>query len=343
MRNDGQASAVVVGAGAWGTALAITCVRAGLETTLWCRSHEQAHALRSERENTTYLKGHPLPTDLTISNDVECIAAASIVILAVPAQATRTVVSELAETIATGSALIVTAKGLERGTDSFLVDVVNQEIKDCPVFVLSGPSFAADVAKGLPTAVTLGGRNVNAVQDLAALLSTNAFRIYAAGDVAGVQIGGAVKNVLAIAAGICTGKGFGPSAHAALVARSFSELRRLANVLGADEETLFGLSGLGDLILTCSSEQSRNYSLGIRLGKGDALHDILSSRVAVSEGVHTAPVVAGLAKSHAIEMPVCEAVERILSGASDADTEIIRLLSRPLRHESERSSRSINE
>ncbi|MEM7633098.1 MAG: NAD(P)H-dependent glycerol-3-phosphate dehydrogenase [Pseudomonadota bacterium] len=325
-------TACVIGAGAWGTALATMCVRAGLHTTLWCRSADLAEAITAERENTKYLPGYRLPEDLQVTSNLSEIAGKDLLILATPAQATRGVVSGLSEHINKPVPLIITAKGLERDSNKFLTDVA-RESSDLQPLVLSGPSFAADVVAGLPTAITLAGHDAEQASAIAQALSTRSFRIYVSGDVKGVQIGGAVKNVLAIAVGICAGKSLGASAQAALLARSFAELRRLAAALGAQPETLFGLSGLGDLVLTCSSTQSRNFSLGVELGKGVDLETILASRTAVSEGVHTAGVVRTVAALHHIEMPVCEAVARIVSDGANVDDEITQLMSRPLRAE----------
>ena len=325
-------TACVIGAGAWGTALATMCVRAGLQTTLWCRSADLAAAIAADRENKKYLPGHHLPDDLQITADPSRVAGSDLLILATPAQATRGVLATLSEHINKPMPLIITAKGLERDSNKFLTDVV-QESSNLQPFVLSGPSFAADVVAGLPTAITLAGGNAQQTSVIAHALSTRSFRIYVSGDMKGVQIGGAVKNVLAIAVGICAGKGLGASAQAALLARSFAELRRLAEALGAQSETLFGLFGLGDLVLTCSSTQSRNFSLGVELGKGVDLETILASRTAVSEGVHTAGVVRAIAAAHNIEMPVCEAVARIVTSNANVDDEITQLMSRPLRAE----------
>ena len=325
-------TACVIGAGAWGTALATMCVRAGLQTTLWCRSTELAEAIAADRENKKYLPGHHLPDDLQVTPDPSRLAGSDLLILATPAQATRGVLATLSEHINKPMPLIITAKGLERDSNKFLTDVV-QESSNLQPFVLSGPSFAADVVAGLPTAITLAGGNAQQTSAIAHALSTRSFRIYVSGDMKGVQIGGAVKNVLAIAVGICAGKGLGASAQAALLARSFAELRRLAEALGAQSETLFGLSGLGDLVLTCSGTQSRNFSLGVELGKGVDLKTILASRTAVSEGVHTAGVVRAIAAAHNIEMPVCEAVARIVNSNANVDDEITQLMSRPLRAE----------
>ena len=328
-------SIVVAGGGAWGTALASLSARAGLATTLWCRSAEQAAHMRDTGENAAYLPGYRLPDGLQVASDATVFEHAGAIILATPAQSTRAMAALIAGHCRTGVPVILAAKGLERGSDKLLSDVLAEAAPELIPMVLSGPSFAVDVVAGKPTAVTLAGHDTGLTHAIAAAIGGPLFRVYVSDDLIGVQVGGAVKNVIAIAAGICAGNELGASALAALTTRSFAELRRLAAQLGAQPDTMFGLSGLGDLILTCSSPQSRNFSLGIELGRGVPLADILSARRAVSEGVYTASVVAGLALRHDIDMPVCEAVCRIVTGAGDVDGEINRLLARPFRAETE--------
>ena len=327
-------SAGVVGAGSWGTALAAVMVRAGLATTLWARSPDMAAAIERDRENRAYLPGVRLPDGLAVTGDMSRLAAADLLLLATPAQAMGSVLSNLRD-IAKGTPGIICAKGIERGSDCFMSEVLQEA---CPVlepYVLSGPSFAVDVVAGLPTAVTLAGRDAAAARDLAAAMSLDTFRIYASNDIRGVELGGAVKNVLAIACGISDGKALGDSARAALTTRGFAELARLGLALGAQRETLTGLSGLGDLILTCSSPKSRNFSLGLALGCGEALGAILAGRRGVSEGVHTASVVNAIAARHGVDMPIAAAVQAIVEERSSPDAEIARLLSRPVKFETQ--------
>ena len=325
----------VLGGGAWGTALASMSARAGLDTSLWCRSQGQAKAIARSRENASYLPGFKLPRELSVTADMSVVADADMIILATPAQSTRELGAAISSAARPGVPVLLAAKGLERGTDLMLSDVLAQAAPGLLPMVLSGPSFAADVVADLPTAVTLAAADMDVARSIAGAISRPSFRIYLSDDLPGVQVGGSVKNVIAIAAGICAGKNLGASALAALTTRSFAELRRLAAVLGAKPDTLFGLSGLGDLILTCSSMQSRNYSLGYELGSGRSLDDILSSRKAVSEGVYTASVVDDLADRHGIDMPVCSAVANIVSRGADVDQEIHRLLMRPLKAETD--------
>ncbi len=327
-------SAGVIGAGSWGTALAAVMARAGLATTLWARSPDVAAGIDRDRENRAYLPGVRLPDGLVATSDLSQFAKADLILIATPAQAMRAVLSNL-HGIATGTPGIICAKGIERGSDRFMSEVLHEACPALEPYVLSGPSFAADVVAGLPTAVTLAGRDAAAARDLATAMSLDTFRIYASNDIRGVELGGAVKNVLAIACGISDGKRLGESARAALTTRGFAELARLGLALGARRETLTGLSGLGDLILTCSSTKSRNFSLGLALGRGEALGAILATRRGVSEGVHTASVVNAIAAPHGVDMPIAAAVQAIVEERSSPDAEIARLLSRPVKFETQ--------
>ncbi len=325
----------VIGAGSWGTALAATIASAGRDVILWARSKEHASDISSSRENKKYLPGVTLPSNITVTNDKDDFANCDAVLMVSPAQAQRAVMTEFADIFKKGIPALICSKGIEQSSNLFMSDVLAQVAPDLVPFVLSGPSFAADVVRGLPTAVTLAGPDIDAAKAVASAIGHASFRIYASDDIMGVQIGGAVKNVLAIACGISDGKKLGESCRAALITRAFSELTRLGNVLGARPETLVGLSGFGDLSLTCSSPKSRNYSLGYKLGQGQPLKQILASRNTVSEGVFTAGVVVEIARKNQIEMPICEAVHAIVDGRSDPDSELARLLSRPMRAEIE--------
>ncbi len=325
----------VIGAGSWGTALASTIASGGRDVVLWARSPEHAAEIARLRENKRYLPGVKLPENINVVSDIEAFAPCDAVLMVSPAQAQRTVMEQFAKVLRKGIPALICSKGIEQSSNLFMSDVLAQVAPDLEAFVLSGPSFAADVVRGLPTAVTLAGPTIDEAKRVAEAIGHANFRIYASDDILGVQIGGAVKNVLAIACGISDGKNLGESCRAALITRAFSELTRLGRVLGARPETLVGLSGFGDLSLTCSSPKSRNYSLGFRLGQGETLQDILGSRNAVSEGVFTAGVVVEIARKNNIEMPICEAVHAIVDGKSDPDTELARLLARPMRAEIE--------
>ncbi len=323
----------VIGAGAWGTALAITLARAGHEVILWAREPEVVEAIESRHENPLYLPGISLPESVHATADHDALGPCEVVLLVTPAQAVRPVIRDFAPHLREGTPVIICAKGIERDTGRFLTDVLAEEAPHLEPFVLSGPSFAMDVARGLLAAVTLAGKDIEQARALARLLSHRAFRVYSGNDPLGVQIGGALKNVLAIACGIVDGLSLGDSARAALLTRAFAELARFGRALGARVETLQGLSGLGDLVLTATSGQSRNYSLGVALGRGKSLQDILAARRAVTEGVYTARAVVRIAEEKGLDMPICQSVHAIVEGRSTPPVELERLLSRPLKDE----------
>lgn len=319
----------VIGAGAWGTALAQTAALAGRDVSLWSFEQDVADAINTKHENTVYLP------DVALSEAVEAVTAISDLdacdaILAVaPAQHLRRVLEGFLPYARPGVPIVLCAKGIEQSSLSLMTDVLHETIPRALPAVLSGPSFAIDTAKGLPTAVTLACTDEAAGNALIEALGTSRFRPYLATDLVGAEIGGAVKNVLAIACGISEGRELGKSAHAALISRGFAEMTRLALALGGKRETLAGLCGLGDLVLTCSSPQSRNMSCGLALGRGVSLQDILASRKAVTEGVASAPAVVALANRHGVDMPICQAVDDILAGRISVEAAIEALLARP--------------
>ncbi len=325
----------VIGAGAWGTALAMTAARAGHEVVLWAREPELVEAMDTLRENVVYLPGHRLPDTVHPTGEPADMADREMVLLAAPAQATRAVMETFSPHLRAAPPLVLCAKGIEQETGKFLTEVVADTAPELRTFILSGPSFATDVAAGLPAAVTLAGSSIEEARDIARTLSHRAFRLYSSDDPLGAQIGGAMKNVLAIACGIVEGRKLGDSARSALVTRAFAELARFGRALGAKPETLTGLSGLGDLMLTATSPQSRNYSLGLELGRGRPLDDIMGERKAVTGGVHSAEIAVEIADEKGIDMPICRSVKAIVTGESTADEEIARLLQRPLRDEGE--------
>jgi glycerol-3-phosphate dehydrogenase (NAD(P)+) len=328
-------TAGVIGAGAWGTALAQVCLRAGLATTLWAREAEVAEAINTTRANPLFLPGVPLDEGLTAVTDLAAVAGADVILAVVPAQHMRAMLRDLAPHLRDGQPVVLCAKGVEQGTLKLMAEVLADEAPQAAPAVLSGPSFAGEVARGLPTAITLACPDPVLGEALARAIATPTFRPYWIADLIGAEAGGAVKNVLAIGCGIVEGRGFGRSAHAALVTRGFAELTRLAVALGADARTLVGLCGLGDLVLTCSSSQSRNMSLGLALGRGETLSAALAGKLSVAEGVASAPAVRALAKKLDVETPICEAVAAVLAGERDLDEAIGGLLSRPLRGERE--------
>jgi glycerol-3-phosphate dehydrogenase (NAD(P)+) len=323
----------VIGGGAWGTALAQTLRLAGRDVLLWARNAEVVGQINQHHENGLYLPAVALDPGLEATGEIAHVARRDIVLLVTPAQHLRQVAASIAPHLRPGTPVVICAKGLEQATGKRLDDVLAEVLAQARGAVLSGPSFAADVVRGLPAAVTLACHDRALGERLANALGYRNFRIYWTGDLAGVGIGGAVKNVLAIAAGIVEGRGLGASAHAALVTRGFAEMSRFGAAMGAAPGTLRGLSGLGDLILTCASPQSRNMSLGRALGQGQALADILAGRRSVSEGVYTAAAVARIAGERGLDLPISEAVAGIVAGRIGVDEAISALLARPFKPE----------
>ncbi|MBC9882800.1 NAD(P)-dependent glycerol-3-phosphate dehydrogenase [Bradyrhizobium sp. INPA01-394B] len=320
-------SVAVIGAGAWGTALATVAARAGRSVMLWARNADHAARIASTRDNPR-LPGVRLAPDILVTSDLAEASRAEMLLIATPAQHLRGVVNIVATHATAAVPIIACAKGVEHGTHRFMTEIIAEAAPHAIPAILSGPSFADDVARGLPTAVTLAAKDEALASALVQALGSATFRPYHTTDVRGVEIGGAAKNVLAIAVGISVGRKLGASAQAALTTRGFAELSRLGRALGARSETLTGLSGLGDLILTCSSPQSRNFALGLALGRGEP-----RPAGKLAEGESTAPVLIELAASQNVEMPVSEAVASILSGRSTIDAAISGLLTRPFKAE----------
>jgi glycerol-3-phosphate dehydrogenase (NAD(P)+) len=316
----------VIGAGAWGTALASSAARAGRDVTLWARDPAVVAAIAEKRDDPD-LPRPSLDDRVAVTGAIADIAHADAVLLVVPAQDLRTAATGLAPHVRPATPVIACAKGIERGTHKFMTEVIAETLPKAVPAILSGPSFAADVTRGLPTAVTLACADEGTAAALARALGSQTFRPYHTTDVRGVEIGGAAKNVLAIAAGIVAGRKLGASATAALVTRGFAELARFGRALGARSETLTGLSGLGDLVLSCSTPQSRNFSLGIALGEGRAREDRLA------EGAFTAAALVELANEKQVDMPIASAVAAVLDGTLSVDQAIESLLTRPFRSE----------
>jgi glycerol-3-phosphate dehydrogenase (NAD(P)+) len=321
----------ILGAGAWGTALANAIAATGSTVTLYARDPAVAAEIAKSRTNAARLPGIAIAPEIAATNSLGEAAEADVLLLAVPTSALRELASSVAPMIRPATPLIACAKGIEPGSEKFVSEILAEAAPLGQAAVLSGPSFAADVGRGLPTAVTLGARDESLAANLAAALSSPAFRLYHSSDVRGIEIGGAAKNVLAIAAGIVVGRGLGASAQAALTTRGFAELSRLGKAFGARPETLMGLSGLGDLVLTCSSLQSRNYAFGLAIGRGRSPAELRGGPLA--EGVFTAPVLVGIASKKDIEMPIAQAVGGILFGRINVQEAISSLLSRPLKAE----------
>jgi glycerol-3-phosphate dehydrogenase (NAD(P)+) len=320
-----MSSVAVVGAGAWGTALAIQAARAGSSVTLWARDPERARAIGMSRENPR-LAGHRVPDAVRIVDVLP--AAADAVLLAVPMQYLRSV---LARMPASAAPLVVCVKGVETGTLRLPLEVVTELRASVSAAVLTGPNFAHEIAAGLPAAAVLAAADASLRDTITALLVTPSFRLYGNDDPVGAQVGGAAKNVIAIAAGAVIGAGLGENARAALITRGLAELSRLAVALGGRAETVTGLTGIGDLLLTCTGPASRNYSLGLALGRGEALADVMAARSAVTEGVATAPAL--VARAAGVDMPICTAVADLLAGRTTLADAIGRLLARPRRNE----------
>ena len=320
----------VVGAGSWGTALALAAARAGRQVTLWARDEASVAAIRATGE-APRLPGSRLDRSISVTSSLADLAGCSALVLAVPTQVQRQVLEGLARALPPGKPVISAAKGIERSTGQFVTEVVADVWPGVLPAILSGPSFAADVGRGLPTAVTLAAVDPLIAQALAEALSSATFRIYHSADVRGVEIGGAAKNVLAIAAGISIGLGFGESARAAIVARGFAELRRFGAGYGAEPDTLMGLSGLGDLVLSSGSAQSRNFAFGLALGQGKDVAEASGGKLA--EGAFTAQVLTAMARARGIDMPIADAVDRIISGTARVREAVAALLARPVRSE----------
>jgi len=323
----------IIGGGAWGTALGVTAGRAGRDVVLWARESAVVSAINAEHRNTMFLPDVALDPGIVACSDFAAVCEVDALLLVAPAQFLRAVCAEIAPHLKPGVPVVICAKGIEQGSGALMSDIVEDTLPDTTVAALSGPTFAIEVARGQPTAVTLACADAAIGQALVDALGTRSFRPYLSDDVVGAEVGGAVKNVLAIASGVVTGRNLGENARAALITRGLAEIIRLGRVLGARPETLMGLSGLGDLVLTCSSEQSRNMSLGAALGRGQRLNDILNERRSVAEGVASAPAVVALAKRLEIEMPISAAVNALLSGDAEVEDIIEGLMARPFRHE----------
>jgi glycerol-3-phosphate dehydrogenase (NAD(P)+) len=332
MNSEAYEHVGVVGAGSWGTALALAAARADRRVTLWARDSRLADSIQKERTNERHLAGVTLPSSISATADLNALASADALLLVVPAQQVRDTLAALQGGTQQGVPIVVCAKGVERGTGRLMSEVLGEFVAARQTAVLSGPSFARDVAAGLPTAITIAAQ-LEIAQRLQTSLGHGSFRPYASDDVIGVALGGAAKNVYAIACGIVIGMGLGESARAALLARSFAELRRLGEALGARGETLMGLSGLGDLVLTATSTTSRNFSFGLTIGKGATRAELDMKGHALAEGIETAPALLARARSVGIELPIADTTAAILDGTLALEAAIPRLMSRPLKAE----------
>ncbi|MCJ7421220.1 NAD(P)H-dependent glycerol-3-phosphate dehydrogenase [Sphingomicrobium astaxanthinifaciens] len=320
----------VVGAGAWGTALAQVAATGGREVLLWALEDDVVRAVNTIHQNPIYLKDIPLEPSIRATSNFSDLSQADAWLVVTPAQHMRAV---LGRAPCPGMPLVLCSKGIEERSGQLLHHVAKDVCATSPVAVLSGPCFAHEVARGLPTAVTLACEDEALGAALHERLALPTFRLYSTDDVAGAEVGGAIKNVLAIACGIVEGKAMGQNARAAIIARGFAEMKRFGAAVGAREETLAGLSGLGDLVLTCTSTASRNFSLGKAIGEGRSAAELMSDRTTVAEGAHTAPVLARIARDGDIDMPIVETVAALLSGEVSIDEAVEQILSRPPRPE----------
>ncbi len=323
----------IVGGGAWGTALAQAVIKSGRDALLWAHESQTVRGINETHANNDFLPGIPLDPALRATSDLAEIATCDAILMVAPAQHTRTIAGQLSKDLPEGRPVIMCSKGIEQSTRKLMSQVLSEALPQAVPAILSGPSFAAEVAHGLPAALTLACDDEELGEALALALGHPTFRPYWSGDLIGAQIGGAMKNVLAIAAGIVRGKKLGSNAHAAITTRGYGEMVRFGTALGAQADTMTGLSGLGDLILTCGSPQSRNMSLGIALGEGKTLEEVLGARNSVSEGVYTASAVVEIAEVSGLDLPICAAVQSVVSGEETVDEAIAELLARPLRAE----------
>ncbi|MDP1912090.1 NAD(P)H-dependent glycerol-3-phosphate dehydrogenase [Brevundimonas sp.] len=326
-------TAGVIGAGAWGTALAQVAGWAGLDVLLQAREPEVVESIRARRVNEAFLPGITLDDHVEVTADLADLGACDVILAVPPAQHMRSTLAAFAAHHRPGVPVILCSKGIERGSLKLMTDVLAETLPAAPAAVLSGPSFAAEVARGLPSAVTLACADEALGEELMWTLSAPGFRPYLATDLIGAEVGGAIKNVLAIACGMSEGRGLGRSAHAALITRGFAEMTRMGVALGGRAGTVAGLCGLGDLVLTCSSPQSRNMSLGLALGQGQTVEQALAGKRSVAEGYESAPAVRELAAKMDVDMPISLAVAALLSGETTVEAVIDNLLSRPLKAE----------
>lgn len=323
----------VIGAGAWGTALAVVCRRAGRRVTLWGRDPARMDEIAESRQNARYLPGVALDSAIRITGDAAVLAEADAALVVVPAQMLRASLSDLAPALRPDLPLVLCAKGIEQDSGQLTSTVAEGCVRGNPLAVLSGPTFAAEVAAGLPTAVTLASGETELAEALATAIGSSRFRPYVSDDPLGAEIGGAVKNVLAIACGIVAGRQLGDNARAALITRGLAEMTRLCLARGGKVETMMGLAGLGDLTLSCTATQSRNYSLGLALGSGQSLEAALAASRGVTEGVYTARAAVAMAEAEGIEMPICAAVDQVVNQGADLAAAIEGLMARPFKAE----------
>ncbi|GJL86168.1 MAG: glycerol-3-phosphate dehydrogenase [NAD(P)+] [Micavibrio sp.] len=323
----------VIGAGAWGTALAQVLSKNGRDVTIWAREPETVSAINDKHENPVFLPDIPLSETLKATDSLSEVSKNDILLIVTPAQHVRTTLKNIKGDIADGKPVVICSKGIELDSGLLLSQVAEDVVPNATTAIMTGPTFAHEVAKGLPAAVTIATADKDVARELQEALGVKHFRPYITDDVIGTQLGGAIKNVIAIACGIVYGLKLGENARAALLTRGVAEIARLGVAMDAKKETLLGMCGIGDLMLTCSSMQSRNFSLGAALGEGKTLEEILGPRKEVTEGVHTAKATLALAKKHAVDMPITEGVNRCLNEGVSIEEAIEEMLNRPFGYE----------
>lgn len=325
----------IIGAGSWGTALAQSMGIAGKDVLIWAREAEVVEAINTRHENTVFMPGVTLSENIKATDSLSQIAECAVILLVTPAQHVRATLSAIKGELAEGRPVVICAKGIEMETGHLMSQVAEEEAGNATYAILTGPTFAGEIARGLPSAVTIAAKDKDVAQEIRDTLASRTLRPYITDDLIGAQIGGALKNVVAIACGTIMGRGLGESARAALITRGLAEMARLTSAMGGNKETLMGMCGVGDLMLTCSSLQSRNYSLGVLLGEGKSLEEVMQARQgkAVTEGVHTAAALMVMAKKHAVDMPIASAVHRCVGLGESMDSVIEDMLDRPLRPE----------
>lgn len=324
----------VIGAGAWGTALSQALANTGRDVVIWAREDEVVDSINNDNENKLYLSGINLNETLKATGDLAEVCERDVLILMTPAQHLRTTLETIKDHLRDDQPIIIGSKGIEKNTGYLLSEVADEVIPGKKVGVLTGPTFASEIGRGLPCAVTIAIKDKDAGEMVIDALGSRTLRTYLTDDLVGAQIGGAVKNVIAIASGVIEGRKMGESARCALITRGLTEISRLAKAMGAKKETLMGMCGVGDLMLTASSMQSRNFSLGVALGEGKTLEEILGDRIAVTEGVHTAKALQVMAKNNAVDMPISKAVYEFLHEGISIEDVMKKVLDRPLRRES---------
>ena len=328
-----QNSISVIGAGSWGTALAQILAVKGLDVTLWARRAEIADEINEKRTNETRLPNVPLNESISATTQLQETLISDIILMVTPAQVMRSVLEQMKAYIRPEHVLVLCSKGIEQESLLLMSEVVDEILPGTKTAVLSGPNFAGEIARGKPAATTLASTDQDLAETLQNIIASPFFRPYVTTDIIGTQVAGALKNVIAIACGIAKGLDMGENARASLITRGLAEITRLGITMGAQPETFLGQSGVGDMMLTCSSEQSRNFSFGLSLGKGSSISEIMEGKNTVSEGYFTAKTCAALVKKHACDMPICTNINACVSGSSSIDDALKTVLNRPLRHE----------